>query len=495
MKIIIALLIPLLSGLIIPFSQASEPVEVTPKVIYGDDNRLEYFQEPDPVLRTLSESTAIMLLKTSLKAAPGGFTLNTNETLLSEGACSDELFASQPSPGFCSAFLVADNILVTAGHCISENTLNDRVLVFGFRLNSATQVVTFFPQADVYYPYRVIQRSTGNSDWAVIRLDRPVVGRAPLPFRTSGIIPNNQPLCVMGYPLGIPLKISSGAAVRDNSNSSYFVANLDTYHGNSGSAVFNLDTYEVEGILVRGEDDFIWDPQKNCKRSKRCTDSGCAGEDCTRSTEWAAVVLNNIGPTMTPTLSPTATPTNPNQPTPTWTPSPTPTTSGLPTPTATQTLNDDHGNTFMTASHIPVNVVIPGTINYPGDLDFFSFDAIQGELYNIETTPGSLDDTYLELYGTDGVSLLASDDDEGYGLASEISWVAQSPGTYFAKVKAFKPSQTGTYSLRVSGPCPAPPDDGYLPSDLNKDGLIDTMDLLLFMQEYGISYPTPTPTD
>lgn len=495
MKKNLALTSTLFFGFLFLFSSTSWSSDAaTPKVIYGDDNRLEYYQEPDPILRQMSESTAIMILKSSLKAVAGGYTLNTNETLLSEGVCPDEPFATQPSPGFCSAFLVADNVLVTAGHCISEMTLNDRAFVFGFRLNSPTQVVTFFSQDDVYYPYRVIQRSTGDSDWAVVRLDRPVAGRSPLPFRTSGNVPDNQSLCVLGYPRGIPLKISAGAAVRSNSHPDFFVANLDTYSGNSGSAVVNLETYEVEGVLVRGETDFIKDNQQDCLRSKRCTDSGCAGEDCTRATEWAAVVLNNTGPTQTPTVSPTATPTDPNQPTPTQTPSPTPTTSGISTPTPTPTLNDDHGNTFLTASHIPVNVVIPGAIQYPGDLDFFSFDAIQGELYNLETTPGSLDDTFLELYGTDGTTLLASDDDEGYGLASEIGWIASASGVFYAKVRAFKPSQVGSYSFRISGPCPFPCEDGYLPSDLNKDGLIDAKDLLLFMNEYGLSYPTPTPS-
>lgn len=61
------------------------------------------------------------------------------------------------------------------------------------------------------------------------------------------------------------------------------MANLDTYGGNSGSAVFNDRTGEVEGILVRGEVDYTY--KGNCMVSNVCTDSGCRGEDVTYISE------------------------------------------------------------------------------------------------------------------------------------------------------------------------------------------------------------------
>ena len=67
----------------------------------------------------------------------------------------------------------------------------------------------------------------------------------------------------------------------------FFVANLDTYGGNSGSPVFNSDTHEVEGILVRGEADFV--QQGNCQVSLFARLQG-AGEDCTRTTEIAQLL-------------------------------------------------------------------------------------------------------------------------------------------------------------------------------------------------------------
>jgi hypothetical protein len=83
------------------------------------------------------------------------------------------------------------------------------------------------------------------------------------------------------------VKIADGASVREVKGT-HLVANLNTYGGNSGSAVINSETFEVEGILVRGETDFAW--QGDCNVSLVCPTSGCRGEDCTRTTEFANLI-------------------------------------------------------------------------------------------------------------------------------------------------------------------------------------------------------------
>ena len=72
--------------------------------------------------------------------------------------------------------------------------------------------------------------------------------------------------------------------VRDNSPGSFFVANLDTYGGNSGSPVFEEDSDIVEGILVRGDTDFV--SNGTCIVSNVCPTTGCGGEDVTRAAEF-----------------------------------------------------------------------------------------------------------------------------------------------------------------------------------------------------------------
>ena len=93
---------------------------------------------------------------------------------------------------------------------------------------------------------------------------------------------------MIGHPSGLPTKFAGGAAVRNNQQNAFFVANLDTYGGNSGSPVFNSNTHAVEGILVRGETDFV--QQGNCNVSLVCPSTGCRGEDCTRTTEFEQFV-------------------------------------------------------------------------------------------------------------------------------------------------------------------------------------------------------------
>lgn len=61
----------------------------------------------------------------------------------------------------------------------------------------------------------------------------------------------------------------------------FFVANLDSFGGNSGSAVFNVTTEEVEGILVRGEADYKKKPGSSCGTPFKCKDDACRGEDVT----------------------------------------------------------------------------------------------------------------------------------------------------------------------------------------------------------------------
>ena len=130
---------------------------------------------------------------------------------------------------------------------------------------------------------KIISRSLDNvtkDDYAFIELDRKVLDRQPLKVRKGGKVEKGAPLVVIGHPTGLPTKIADGANVR-SLQGKFFVANLDTYGGNSGSAVFNVETEEVEGILVRGETDYVLNSTLGCQVSNVCPADGCRGEDVT----------------------------------------------------------------------------------------------------------------------------------------------------------------------------------------------------------------------
>ncbi len=133
----------------------------------------------------------------------------------------------------------------------------------------------------------IVARDLNNrtkNDFAIIKLDRPVAGRTPLKVRTSGKVDASSELIVIGHPSGLPSKVTEGGSLRLNDNGVYFVANLDTFSGNSGSVVLDAKTGIVEGILVRGENDYIPGPGGSCNVVNVCEEGKCRGEDVTRIT-------------------------------------------------------------------------------------------------------------------------------------------------------------------------------------------------------------------
>jgi hypothetical protein len=91
-------------------------------------------------------------------------------------------------------------------------------------------------------------------------------------------LPIGTDLVVAGYPSRLPLKLTDAASVRSNHPTlEHFVANLDTFTGNSGSGVFDQTSGELAGILVRGEVDYVADG--DCNRVNVCPEEGCRGED------------------------------------------------------------------------------------------------------------------------------------------------------------------------------------------------------------------------
>lgn len=275
----------------------------TLKTIFGKDNRMEEYEIKDENILASGDSTAIITYRYLLNDNQDG-TFSIDPTTWAEWyrildpidtgnpLCPNEPFQDQPNPGACSAFLVAPDIIATAGHCVGTQDCPETAVVFGFVMLDADTPVMTIDESEVYYCIEIIAHQSGDPDWELIRLDREVIGHKPLPLRHTGIIPDNDPLIMIGYPSGVPRKYATGATVRNNSASSYFLANLDAFVGNSGSAVLNANTLIVEGILYGGPSDFIQDG--SCDHTLVCPDTGCPGPYSfmysTRVTEFSAVI-------------------------------------------------------------------------------------------------------------------------------------------------------------------------------------------------------------
>ena len=109
---------------------------------------------------------------------------------------------------------------------------------------------------------------------------------------------------------------------------------------------------------------------------------------------------------------------------------------------------DDHAYAISDATSVTVGEAVPGVVDYPGDIDLFAFDAVQGKLYQIDVSLGTLGDSAVALYDADG-SELAVNDDYGGSLASRVFWTARSSGRYYAEVASFGDG-TGSYTLTVA---------------------------------------------
>jgi hypothetical protein len=278
----------------VPTPELISALNYVQKVIYGTDDRLDMFQVTNAAHRDSADSVVMLVNASSITSSSAGTsTIATQNFGTAYNLCPTERFRDQPIAGFCSGFLVDPSLIATAAHCVDEANLANVRFVFGFQMRNATTAETTVPTSEIYRGIRIIGRAIGNqgTDWAVVQLDRPVLNHRHVRLRRSGKVADNAGVYVIGHPVGLPKKWAGGAVVRDNTPARYFVANLDTYGGNSGSAVFNATTHDVEGILVRGETDFVMNG--SCRVSNVVPANGGRGEDCTRVSEFAALVPRN----------------------------------------------------------------------------------------------------------------------------------------------------------------------------------------------------------
>lgn len=263
----------------------------SPRVVYGEDNRMDFFEVEEPEWHQMAQSTVALFDRDDLKWNEDEqlFDIGAKPYGLSLGLCEDEPFFEQPTSSFCSGFLVESNILLTAGHCMRNQLNCERVrFAFGYNYSDMTSDPLRISEENIYRCQEILLTKNvapTGADYAVVLLDRSVEGYRPLSMNLDTSVDEEAHLTVVGYPKGLPGKLAHGGRVRSNDKQLFFVADLDAFGGNSGSAVLNSETGMVEGILVRGEKDFMFDQQKRCRRSYRCKEGECRGEDVVRISE------------------------------------------------------------------------------------------------------------------------------------------------------------------------------------------------------------------
>ncbi|MBI2432687.1 MAG: trypsin-like peptidase domain-containing protein [Candidatus Hydrogenedentes bacterium] len=267
---------------------------VNEKQIHGNDDRIEVYEETDATILALSRSVCALVADENCQDnSDGTHMLVPFEFTFTDGFgfpvffCEDEPFLDQPSVAFCTGFLVAPDVIATAGHCVEEGDITGIRVVFGWEMLDAETPASVVPNEQVYYVTEVVDAVSQYlslpllvdrlrlrvRDYAVLRLDRPVTvpGAAPLPLRTFGHVPSGALLGIIGHPMGLPKKIAFNATTRprDNLHPDFFFTNLDNLGGNSGSPVFNRQTGVVEGIAIFDNVSSLWTLEDGCVRPLR----------------------------------------------------------------------------------------------------------------------------------------------------------------------------------------------------------------------------------
>ena len=260
-------------------------------VIYGTDDRREVGAFAP------ARSTALQVPMNYVTPTANG-TLTLDFPSLSDAEdiklCPEERFSAQrASPIACTGFLVAPDLLATAGHCMVnwtkvENTMTPQCESFGwlfdYQLSESGEApaVTGVPADKLFRCQRVVYANfeisldpkTGKvlfgEDIALIQLDRPTTGRKSFTpeFRPPQ---SNELFSLVGYPLGLPAKATSSARMVQSGDQYFFRTNFDSQGGNSGSPVIS-GTGGVLGVLVRSfpDADLVEDRERGCRVWNRC---------------------------------------------------------------------------------------------------------------------------------------------------------------------------------------------------------------------------------
>ncbi len=248
------------------------------RIIFGADDRSEPSSQDGPAVPSELTRASVALIPASRLdlSIPSAPRLAAPTLSGRFGVCPDERFAQQPAAANCSGTLVTSDTILTAGHCVDTSMCPELRLVFDYAIGGAGLPLPLAAESLYSCAEVVVRRRDGVHDYAMIRLDRPVVDRMPVRVKVGQLpLEPNAPLFTIGHPSGVPQKISAHATVIDprRYELDYFTTHLDSLPGSSGGGVFLQETNRLVGVLVRGQGDgYLYDATNKCSRPEQVSD-------------------------------------------------------------------------------------------------------------------------------------------------------------------------------------------------------------------------------
>lgn len=255
-------------------------------VIYGTDDRHDVYAESDAGIAALATSTAVALISpTQLRFSDSSVVVRAAPLSAWDDYCADTSFLDQPTAARCSGVLIDDDLVLIAGHCLEAvRSCRDYAYVFDYAY-AVDRALGPIQRQDVFScrAVAVAESSPPDSatqvDFAIVALDRPVVGRSPAEIASSTLLKRGDNLTVIGFPSGLPLKIDSGPRVVDPRPESgdFFTLTSDTFAGNSGSGIYSANA--LVGVFAHGTADFV--DEGACRAERVILQTSDSGESAT----------------------------------------------------------------------------------------------------------------------------------------------------------------------------------------------------------------------
>lgn len=239
---------------------------------YGEDNRIEFHDLKNKNLIKAAHAVAYQVDRPWLRGVTFAKYWKLKNYLLHDvGICSNERFATQPTTrSNCSGVLVAEDILLTMGNCLTKHYCNNDLYywMFDYHVSTPNKINEKWRSRNFYKCKEIIKQvhnSQSGISYLLIRLKKKVKDRKPIAIDYSDINEQEE-LTVMGHPQGLPLKIAKKAQAYDY-DENHFTTNSDITGETKGSILVNTTTGKLRGFLLGGTKNFTDNIGEGCKRA------------------------------------------------------------------------------------------------------------------------------------------------------------------------------------------------------------------------------------